>query len=320
MASTDRKQAPPPPAAPPTVPARPAFARPPLRERLRGWRPSVLEIAFTISIALHAAVLAVRIVDPQDFNRVFEDKPLEVVLVNARSKEAPTKAQAIAQARLAGGGETTGMSTSPLPPSPTVAVGDAQEDTHQRLEQLVEEQEQLLEQTRKALALLPVPDPRKRANMTAQERQQEERRQQLLRQFAVIEKQIRQENDRPRRRYLSPATEEKVYALYMDSMRQRIEAHGTSHMPTQNGQKLHGSLYLNVVIAANGKVQEVKVKQGSGSRALDQRATEIARSAGPFPPFTPEMRKQADEIEYTWRFEFTGTDGMTATPMATTGG
>ena len=40
--------------------------------------------------------LGARIVDPQDFNRVFQDTPLEVVLVNARSQEAPTKAQAIA--------------------------------------------------------------------------------------------------------------------------------------------------------------------------------------------------------------------------------
>lgn len=34
---------------------------------------------------------------PQAFNRVFEDTPLEVVLVNARSNEKPEKAQAIAQ-------------------------------------------------------------------------------------------------------------------------------------------------------------------------------------------------------------------------------
>jgi protein TonB len=319
MATTSRKQTPP-PAAPPVAPARPVFARPPLGERLRAWRPTVMQIAFGVSIALHGLVLGIRIVDPQDFNRVFQDTPLEVVLVNARSQEAPTKAQAIAQARLAGGGEAeAGMATSPLPPSPTVAAGDAQEETHQKMEQLIEEQEQLLEQTRKALALLPIPDPRK-ANLTPEDRQQEEHRQQLLRQFAVIEKQIKQESARPRRRYLSPATEEKVYAIYMDSMRQRIESHGTSHMPTQNGRFLHGSLYINVVVAANGKVLEAKIMEGSGSRALDQRAVEIARSAGPFQQFTPDMRKLADEIEYTWRFDFSGTGNLVATPQATEGG
>jgi protein TonB len=320
MAPPDRKQPPDPAKQAPRAPARPAFARPafarpPLRERLRGWRPTVLQLAFSVSIALHLAVLGVRIVDPQDFNRVFQDTPLELVLVNARSQEAPTKAQAIAQARLAGGGEATlGLATSPLPPSPTVAEGDAQEETHQHMEQLIEEQEQLLEQTRKALALLPVPDPRK-ASQTPEERQQEEHRQQLLRQFAAIDKAIQQENSRPRRRYVSPATEEKVYAIYMDTMRQRIEAHGTSHTPTQNGHPLHGSLFVNVVVSASGKVLDAKVMEGSGLRALDQRAVEIARSAGPFPKFTTDMAKLADEIEFTWRFDFSGANGLIATPQ-----
>src|SRR6195952_3880476 len=98
------------------------FAPEPLAVRLRAWRPSVMQLALAISIAVHGAVLGVRFVDPEDFNRVFQDTPLEVVLVNSRSSEAPTKAQAIAQANLAGGGEgETGIATSPLPPSPSQA-------------------------------------------------------------------------------------------------------------------------------------------------------------------------------------------------------
>ena len=101
-------------------PPRKMFAPEPLSVRMRAWRPSVMQLALAISVSLHAAVLGVRIVDPEDFNRVFQDTPLEVVLVNARSTEAPTKAQAIAQANLAGGGEAeAGIATSPLPPSPS---------------------------------------------------------------------------------------------------------------------------------------------------------------------------------------------------------
>jgi protein TonB len=288
----------------------------PLGERLRAWRPSVLQWAIGVSLAFHAALLAVRFADPQDFNRVFQDTPLEVVLVNARTQEAPTKAQAIAQARLAGGGEAAqGLAMSPLPPSPTIATGDAEADTRQKMEQLLQEQEQLLEATRRALSLMPVPDPRK-ATLTPEERQQEEKRQQLLRQFAIVEKEINEENARPRRRYISPATREEVYAIYLDTLRQRIEERGTSHFPSVNGRKLFGTLIVNVAVAADGKVLEAKVMQGSGSRALDQRAAEIARSAGPFAPFTPDMRKQADEIEFTWRFNFTGASGLVATPAA----
>ena len=66
---------------------------------------SSVQIALAISVALHAALLTVRFVDPEGFNRAFKDTPLEVILVNSRSGEAPDKAQAIAQANLAGGGE-----------------------------------------------------------------------------------------------------------------------------------------------------------------------------------------------------------------------
>lgn len=87
---------------------------------------STLQIALAISVAAHAALFTVRFVDPEGFNRIFEDTPLEVVLVNARSNEAPVKAQAIAQTNLAGGGEAErGRATSPLPPSALIAAGDA---------------------------------------------------------------------------------------------------------------------------------------------------------------------------------------------------
>jgi protein TonB len=77
---------------------------------------SSLQIALGVSITVHAALLTVRIVDPQAFNRVFQDTPLEVVLVNARSNDRPDKAQAIAQSSMAGGGAADrGRATSPLP-------------------------------------------------------------------------------------------------------------------------------------------------------------------------------------------------------------
>ncbi|MDB5930776.1 MAG: TonB family protein, partial [Polaromonas sp.] len=47
--------------------------------------PSTLQIALGVSIAAHAALLTVRLVDPERFNRVFQDTPLEVILVNSKS-------------------------------------------------------------------------------------------------------------------------------------------------------------------------------------------------------------------------------------------
>ena len=63
--------------------------------------PSTLQIALGVSIAFHVVLLTVRFVDPERFNRVFQDTPLEVILVNAKSNEKPDFAKAIAQASLA---------------------------------------------------------------------------------------------------------------------------------------------------------------------------------------------------------------------------
>ena len=298
------------PAAPPN---RAPFAAPPWPERLRAWRPSVLQWALFISLGLHAGVLTVRFVDPESFNRVFQDTPLEVVLVNARSLEAPTKAQAIAQANLAGGGEAAeGRATSPLPPSATVSHGEAETEAEKMIEQMLDEQQQLLSQMRRDIALMPVPDPRK-PMLTPQERAQEERRQQKLRLLAEIEKRINEENARPRKRYISPATREEEYAVYYDALRHRIESRGTSDFPTQNGKKLYGQLTMNLTIDAEGRVIQAEVVRSSGTRLLDQRAVAIVHAAGPFGRFSEPMRRKADQIVVTSRFRFTREDGLEAT-------
>jgi periplasmic protein TonB len=295
------------------------FAPEPLSVRLRAWRPSVMQLAIAISVALHAAVLGVRIVDPEDFNRVFQDTPLEVVLVNARSTEAPTKAQAIAQANLAGGGEAeAGIATSPLPPSPSQLVGDEQTDASRTIEQMQEQQQQILTEIRREIAAMPVPDPRKAAPTPA-ERAEEQKRQQKLRLLAEIEKQINEQNARPRRRYISPATREEVYAIYYDKLRHRIEDRGTANFPSLNGHKLYGELTVNLTIDARGRIVESEVVRSSNSRFLDQRALAIANAAAPFGNFSEDMRRKADQIVVTSRFRFTRSDGMQAT-MTNNGG
>jgi protein TonB len=180
------------------------------------------------------------------------------------------------------------------------------------IEQMVQEQQQLLTQMRRDIATMPIPDPRKGA-LSQAEREQEERRQQKLRLLAEIEKRINEENARPRKRYISPATREEAYAVYYDQLRHRIEARGTRDFPSVNGRKLYGELTMNLTIDNQGRVIEAEIVRPSGSRALDQRAVAIARAAGPFGNFTNAMRKGADQIVITSRFRFTRSDGLEAT-------
>ena len=280
---------------------------------------STLQLALLVSVGVHGAFLAVRIVDPEGFNRVFQDTPLEVILVNSRSGEPPEKAQAIAQASLAGGGDASaGRATSPLPPSALVEMGDANEEARKRIEQLQETQQQLLAQIRRELALLPAPDPQ-REQGTPQERAQEERRRQLVQLLAEIEKRVNEENLRPKKRYISPATREEVYALYYDALRRKIEQRGTRNFPENQGRKLYGELTMNVTVDAEGRVVETEVVRASNSKQLDRRAVAIVRSAAPYGPFTAAMRQKADQLVITSRFRFTRDDALETTLSASPG-
>jgi len=267
---------------------------------------SPLQLALGVSVAVHAVLLTVRIVDPAAFNRVFEDTPLEVILVNARTQEKPDKARAIAQATLAGGGEAErGRATSPLPSALLSDSGDALEDaTQRRLQAMQQQQSLLLAQIRQQIAALPQVDPRQPSEAPQQVARDEKRRQ-LIKLLAEIERRIEAENARPRKRYISPATREEVYALYYDRLRRAIEDRGTEHFPEAGGRKLYGELTMIVTVNHNGQVLATEVAESSGNRTLDRRAQAIARSAGPFGAFSPAMRRQAEQIVVVSRFRFT---------------
>ncbi len=285
---------------------------------------STLQWALGLSVLLHAALLTVRFVDPEGFRRLFQETTLDVVLVNAESDQKPDKAQAIAQSSLAGGGEAADkrIASTPLAPSPREAPGDAPVTENQRrIDAMLQQQEQLLAQVRQQLASLPQLDPRK-LSADPEARAQEERRQLLARQLAALEKRVEEENSRPRKRYLSPATLGTTYAVYYDSMRRKIEAEGTANFPQMAGRKLYGELIMALLINHDGRILDARVVRGSGNRALDKLAELIAARSAPFGNFTAAMRKDTDQFDVTARFKFTHEQTLETTlqadPLATT--
>ena len=266
---------------------------------------STLTLTLGVSVVIHAALLTVRFVAPEQFNRVFQDTPLEVILVNAHTQERPEKAQAIAQAALAGGGDAAqGRATSPLPYSAMTAIGEDFEERQRKLDALQQQQAVMLTQLRQQLASMPKFDPREKSEQQDQD-QQEQKRLQLVKLLAEIEKRINEENARPKKRYISPATREEVYAVYYDALRRKVEDKGTEHFPEHNGKKLYGELIMLLTVNHDGRVLGTEVVQGSGNRLLDSRAQAIARAAGPFGHFGPAMRAKADQIAVVSRFNFT---------------
>ena len=266
---------------------------------------STLQIALGLSVIAHAALLTVRFVDPESFNRVFKDTPLEVILVNAKTNERPDKAKAIAQTSLAGGGDLDkGRATSPLPPSTFTTVGDSMEDAQHQIESMQAQQMLLLTQIRQQLAAMPAPDPRNPGNPSEAEAREEKRRQ-LIELLAEIERRVNEENARPKKRYLSPATREAAYAVYVDTLRRKIEARGTENFPEAAGKKLYGELTMMVTVNFDGSILSADIIESSGNKVLDRRAQAIVRSIGNFGKFTDAMRRQTDQIVLPSRFKFT---------------
>ena len=276
------------------------------------WRHwSLLQRALVVSLLLHAMVLTLRFASPQTWQRLTDDSPLDITLVNAVASGKPDKAQALAQVSLAGGGAAAkGMATSPLAAAAQAQSGDAQErDTKEEQQKMLAQQNLLLQRV-KAQILAMNPDAQN-ADMTLDEKiQQEQKRLELTKMLAKIEDRIQAENARPRKAYVSPAVREVVYANYYDSMRRKIEARGTSHFPERNGEKMYGALTMMVTVNFTGQVLDAEIVKGSGNPALDLHAQSVARSAGPFGAFTSEMRKSLDQLVVVARFSFTRDEAL----------
>jgi len=271
-----------------------------------------LHAALAASALLHIALLFVQLATPGSALRSWAEERLDVILVNTQGERPPTKAQALAQANLAGGGEAAPgeRAQSPLPPAAQMELGDAIDPSHKRrVQELRLQQRQLLVEARRELAKLPAPDPVEEAS-SADGRAQAERRRQLLALMAEIERRVNQDNSEPRQRFVSPATQEVVYARYYDALRRRIEARGTANFPTQRGRRLYGQLTMTLSVNAEGRLLETDIVQSSGNGLLDRRAEAIVRAAGPFGSFSKEMRQEAEILIISARFSFDRDKGL----------
>ncbi|WP_342210837.1 TonB family protein [Lampropedia puyangensis] len=257
-----------------------------------------------VSLTVHAVLLTIRFVSPQTFDRLLNAQPLEIILVNAQTDEKPEESKALAQVAMAGGGDAdSGRATSPTPYSALTRIGSDSEDAQQREETPREKQNRTLAELRKVVAEYPLPDPRKE-NLSPDEIAQEEKRLLLVQQLAEMEKLVKLENERPKKRYVSPATQDSPSALYLDNVRRAIEERGTTRFPEQNGKKLYGQLVVTVLINFDGSILEVDIQRSSGNLSLDRIAEAIVYAAGPFGYFTPEIRRTADQIGFTSTFDF----------------
>ena len=96
-----------------------------------------LGLAIAVSLLLHALILSLHFTFP-DASQAVREKALDIILVNARSRNAPAEAQALAQANLDGGGNTDDnrRAKTPLPSTSRDARGDELMQMQRRVQEL----------------------------------------------------------------------------------------------------------------------------------------------------------------------------------------
>ena len=133
--------------------------------------------------------------------------------------------------------------------------------------------------------------------------------QQAAPQTTAIELGLRAElpdgSDDARTLIATPSTRQSGLAEYLDGWRRRVERIGTANYPTELlGNIDAGRPTLEVVIAADGRLDDIVVRRSSGDKALDQAALKILRLAAPFPPLPPSIRQDYDVLRFAYEWDF----------------
>lgn len=264
-----------------------------------------LWLGVLVSLCVHAAALALRLAPPRP--PATAAPALDVILVNARTENAPAQADARAQAHVEGGGSADqGMATSPLPQTGEAANAVVLQAMRKRQAELEDEQRRLLLQLTAAARVKPARQAGEPMADAAVPGDQEQDQESLLQnaQVAALAARVQAYNKRPRREFVAPSAQASRYAQYLDGWRSRIEAIGTQYYPEEARGRTYGSLRMTVLLRADGSVADVQIDTPSPHAVLNQAARRIVQLAAPFAPFPAEIARDTDilAITRTWNF------------------
>ncbi len=267
----------------------------------------------TFSFALHAFIIfgiSFTLPDPGKLSHALE--PLEVTLVNSKSKTKPTKASAYAQHNLDGGGnvEDSRRAKTPFP----VLGQDSQfrlEKATQHVKSLEKEVKRLLTQEKSNYKVEQNKKVPHKIESTRSGIDLVRQSLEIARLEAEISKNISMYEKLPKRKHIGARTQEYRYAQYVEDWRSKVERIGNQNYPeVARRQKIYGKLTLSVSIRADGSVETVEINNSSGQRILDAAAQRIVKLAAPYAPFPPDIRKETDILSITRTWTFTTNDQL----------
>lgn len=303
-------------------------------------------VLLTASLLVHVVLLvSIKFVAPE-LKKWQDNMPaLDVVLVNAKTKHAPKKADLLAQANLDRGGnvDENRHMKSPLP-VPKVKnreqsnepATDLQTSSSKAAESKSEQtprEAKIAELERQAQELM--------TQIKAKQTVEKEATQQITTNSdpdtghanptlkslnasdlvarsldaARLEGQIAKDWDnyqkRPKRKFLGASTQEFRFATYVEGWRQKVENIGTLNYPDEaRRQKIYGQLRMTVSIRADGTIEKIEINKSSGQKILDDAAERIVRLGEPYSAFPADIKKDTDIISITRTWSFTQSEKL----------
>jgi protein TonB len=296
-----------------------------------------------MSVFIHAIILTIKF--QPELKKLADRLPsLDVVLVNAKTKSAPDKAELLAQANLDRGGNTEAdRKLKTALPSPKDKAAEvklkpnsqaqsaaksaklkAQEAREQkRVDELEKQAQELLTQVNSAKKIASSPTQNATSAEPEKGEQQTKVKSQLntqelitaAREIDKLEAQIAKQQDeyqkRPKRKFIGARTKEYRFALYVESWRQKVERIGNMNYPeAAKAQKLYGQLRMTVSIKADGSLESVIIDQKSNYPVLDEAAKRIVELAAPYAVFPEDLKHDTDILSITRTWTFTQEDSL----------
>lgn len=300
-------------------------------------------LALWVSFTLHVIVLSIHF-SPEIQKLINTKSTLDVVLVNAKTKTKPSKADLLAQANLDRGGNTAldKKMKSALPsikqqksdisvnPTQKVKTGGkaakkAAVDTkiEERVAELERQANELMTQMKSTKTVEKNPSqastakdsqdgeeetPSKLnvADMTAAALEIDKLEAQIAKQHEAYQK-------RPKRKELGARAQEYRFTMYEEVCRQKIEKFGNLNFPdAMRDKNAFGKVLFSLDIKSDGTIEKITIKRSSGNKIFDDAAVNILKLASPYPEFPPDIRKDFDIIGINRTMIFTREEGITS--------
>jgi protein TonB len=253
------------------------------------------------AVVLHAMIILGITFGTPDADPPENDLPTLELTVTTRTTPAPDEAEYLAQTSQDGGGNVTekvrpqqaipaqapAVARQQPQPAPTQVVTTTESTTKIRQDETVEAETDYKDLTAAELI---------------------ERSLEMVNLSEEITQSMQAYAKRPRQVYVSARTQEFKYANYMLEWVKKVERVGNLNYPDAARRKgVSGKLLLDVALNPDGSVRNITVLKSSGHAVIDDAAIRIVKLAGPYPPFPPEIGKEADVLHITRTWEFSTT-------------